>query len=41
MISHGITIGKDIIIGAGSTVIDSIPDTGVYVGSFARLLNER
>ncbi|MDE6309056.1 MAG: acyltransferase, partial [Muribaculaceae bacterium] len=38
---NGITVGANVIIGAGSTVITNIYTPGVYVGSPARLVNKR
>jgi acetyltransferase-like isoleucine patch superfamily enzyme len=40
IVIQSLNIGSNIIIGAGSIVIDSILDPGTYVGRPARLINK-
>ena len=40
MIMPGVTIGNDVIVGAGSVVTKSIPDGKIAAGNLARILGE-
>ena len=40
-IIQGIIIGKNVTIGAGSVVIDDIPDNVIAVGNPAKLINNK
>lgn len=40
-IIHGIKIGEDVIVGAGSTVLGDLKSLGTYVGSPARKIKDR
>ena len=40
MIMPGVTIGNDVIVGAGSIVTKSIPDGKIVAGNPARIIGE-